>query len=171
VKITPIAAASIIPATVAGLAITITTLATGVPPAAASAVHAPTAVHARTVPAHRAAATHPLAAATHPAAAAATHPAVAAAQPPVPKPAPAPQQPAPQMTAAETSFEQCVAWRESGNNPTASSAGLFGILPATWSQLGFPGTAGQASVALQKVAFDKLYKELGTSPWAQYDGC
>src|ERR1022692_378136 len=70
-----------------------------------------------------------------------------------------------------SAFEQCVAWRESGDNPAASSAGLFGILPATWASLGFPGTAGGSSVALQKAAFDKLYAQNGTSPWAPYDGC
>lgn len=75
------------------------------------------------------------------------------------------------MSAAEASFEKCVAWRESGDNPTASSAGMFGILPPIWAQLGYPGTAGQASVAQQLVAFHRLYLEYGTSPWAPYDGC
>ena len=75
------------------------------------------------------------------------------------------------VSAGMSSFERCVAWRESGNNPTASSAGLFGILPSTWASLGFPGTAGQASVAMQKAAFNKLYAQLGTAPWAPYDGC
>ncbi len=75
------------------------------------------------------------------------------------------------LTAGMGSFEQCVAWRESGDNPTASSAGLFGILPSTWAQLGYPGTAGQASVALQKVAFSRLYAEYGAQPWAPSDGC
>jgi hypothetical protein len=70
-----------------------------------------------------------------------------------------------------SAFEQCVAWRESGDNPTASSAGLFGILPATWASLGYPGTAGQASVTLQKAAFSRLYAQYGTQPWAPYDGC
>src|SRR5215471_4961333 len=70
-----------------------------------------------------------------------------------------------------SAFERCVAWRESGDNPTASSAGLFGILPSTWASLGYPGTAGQASVAMQKAAFTKLYSIYGTSPWAPYDGC
>lgn len=70
-----------------------------------------------------------------------------------------------------SAFEQCVAYRESGDNPTASSAGLFGILPATWASLGYPGTAGQASVTMQKAAFDRLYAQYGTSPWAPYDGC
>src|SRR5215472_1464242 len=75
------------------------------------------------------------------------------------------------MFAGMSAFERCVAWRESGDNPTASSAGLFGILPSTWASLGYPGTAGQASVAMQKAAFTKLYSIYGTSPWAPYDGC
>jgi hypothetical protein len=70
-----------------------------------------------------------------------------------------------------SAFERCVAWRESGDNPTASSAGLFGILPATWASLGYQGTAGQAPVALQKAAFNRLYAQDGTAPWAPYDGC
>jgi hypothetical protein len=70
-----------------------------------------------------------------------------------------------------SAFERCVAWRESGDNPTASSAGLFGILPATWASLGYSGTAGQAPVAVQKAAFNRLYAEDGTQPWGAYDGC
>ena len=70
-----------------------------------------------------------------------------------------------------SAFERCVAWRESGDNPTASSAGLFGILPATWASLGYQGTAGQAPVAVQKAAFNRLYAQYGTAPWAPYDGC
>jgi LysM repeat protein len=72
---------------------------------------------------------------------------------------------------APSSFQQCVAWRESSNNPTASSAGLYGILPSTWQSLGYSGTAGQASVSEQNAAFQKLYDQYGTSPWAPYDGC
>jgi hypothetical protein len=75
------------------------------------------------------------------------------------------------MFAGMSAFERCVAWRESGDNPSASSAGLFGILPATWASLGYPGTAGQASVAMQKAAFNRLYAQDGTQPWAPYDGC
>ncbi len=75
------------------------------------------------------------------------------------------------ITAGMSSFEQCVAWRESSDNPTASSAGLFGILPATWASLGYPGTAGEASVTMQKAAFAQLYAQDGTAPWAPYDGC
>ena len=70
-----------------------------------------------------------------------------------------------------SAFEQCVAWRESGDNPAASSAGLFGILPSTWASLGYSGTAGTSSLAMQKAAFDRLYAQYGTSPWAPYDGC
>ena len=75
------------------------------------------------------------------------------------------------LTAGMSAFEQCVAYRESGDNPTASSAGLFGILPATWASLGYSGTAGQASVAQQEAAFNQLYAQEGTAPWAPYDGC
>jgi nucleoid-associated protein YgaU len=71
---------------------------------------------------------------------------------------------------APSSFQQCVAWRESSNTPTDPD-GLYGILPSTWASLGYSGTAGQASVAVQNQAFQKLYAEDGTSPWAQYDGC
>jgi hypothetical protein len=78
---------------------------------------------------------------------------------------------APSLFSGMSVFERCVAWRESGDNPRASSAGLFGILPATWASLGYPGTAGQASVAMQKAAFNRLYAQYGTSPWAPYDGC
>jgi len=72
---------------------------------------------------------------------------------------------------APSSFQQCVAWRESGDNPTASSAGMYGILPSTWASLGYSGTAGEASVAQQTQAFQQLYAQDGTAPWAPYDGC
>ena len=75
------------------------------------------------------------------------------------------------ITANMSSYERCVAWRESGDNPRASSAGLFGILPSTWAELGYSGTAGDASVALQKVAFQRLYAQYGTQPWSPSDGC
>ena len=73
-------------------------------------------------------------------------------------------------TGASSSFEQCVAWRESSNIPTQPD-GLFGILPSTWASLGYSGTAGQASVAQQKAAFNQLYARDGGQPWAPYDGC
>ena len=78
---------------------------------------------------------------------------------------------APVSSGGGSSFQQCVAWRESGNNPTASSAGLYGILPSTWASLGLSGTAGSASVAQQNQAFQQLYAQDGTAPWAPYDGC
>src|SRR5215469_4693572 len=76
----------------------------------------------------------------------------------------------PAMSAAEASFEKCVSWRESGNTPTDPD-GLFGILPSTWHELGYSGSAGQASVALQKIAFNRLYHQYGVQPWAPSDGC
>jgi hypothetical protein len=74
------------------------------------------------------------------------------------------------VSAGESAFEQCVSWRESGNDPTDPD-GLFGILPSTWASLGYSGTAGQASVAQQQQAFNRLYAEDGTQPWAPSDGC
>ncbi len=74
------------------------------------------------------------------------------------------------LSAGMSSFEQCVAWRESSDTPTDPD-GLFGILPSTWAELGYSGTAGNASVALQKVAFSRLYAEYGAQPWAPSDGC
>jgi hypothetical protein len=108
---------------------------------------------------------HPAAKANHKARAKAHHKAAA-------KPAPVAAAPSStSMFTGMSAFERCVAWRESGDNPTASSAGMFGILPSTWASLGYPGTAGTSSVALQKEAFNRLYAMYGTSPWAPYDGC
>ena len=190
-KISRLAAATLVSATTAGVVFTAMPFAEASPAPAAHGVarhavhHAASARQAVTSansiePAKPRASTHQAtqhAASSGQAAAArapAPPPAPAPAPPPAPAQPPAPTQPAATsqpLTAGMSSFEQCVAWHESGDNPTASSAGLFGILPATWAQLGYPGTAGQASVALQKVAFQRLYAELGTSPWAPYDGC
>jgi hypothetical protein len=74
------------------------------------------------------------------------------------------------LTAGMSAYEKCVAWRESSDTPTDPD-GLFGILPSTWASLGYSGTAGQASVAQQKVAFNRLYAEYGTQPWSPSDGC
>ena len=71
---------------------------------------------------------------------------------------------------APSSFQQCVAWRESSDTATDPD-GLYGILPSTWASLGYSGMAGQASVAQQNAAFQRLYSQDGSSPWAQYDGC
>jgi LysM repeat protein len=85
-------------------------------------------------------------------------------------PAPAVTAPAVSSSSAPSSFQQCVAWRESSNTPTDPD-GLYGILPSTWASLGYSGTAGEASVAQQNEAFQRLYAEDGTQPWAPYDGC
>jgi hypothetical protein len=177
-KLTRTAAAALIPSTLVGIACSFVLPVAGGARAATLTAHvtrpARHAVgHAR--PAHHAA---------HATAAAGTRPATATTTQPVTQqlatqPAAGSQagtgaatatssQP---LTAGMSSYEQCVAWRESGDNPTASSAGLFGILPFVWAQLGYPGTAGQASVALQKVAFDRLYAQYGTQPWTPSDGC
>jgi hypothetical protein len=74
------------------------------------------------------------------------------------------------LTSGMSGFEQCVAWRESSDTPTDPD-GLFGILPSTWASLGYSGTAGEASVAQQKVAFSRLYAMYGSQPWAPSDGC
>jgi LysM repeat protein len=95
---------------------------------------------------------------------------------PTPVPAPASSTPASSTPASASSggapstFQQCVAWRESSNTPTDPD-GLYGILPSTWASLGYSGTAGEASVAQQNAAFNRLYAEDGTQPWAPYDGC
>jgi len=83
-------------------------------------------------------------------------------------------------TAGMAAFESCVISRESGGNPRAvnpasGAGGLFQFLPSTWAGLGFaaeyPGGAQTAPVSVQEAAFNKLYAEAGTSPWAPYDGC
>jgi LysM repeat protein len=74
------------------------------------------------------------------------------------------------LTAGMSSFESCVAYRESSDTPTDPD-GLFGILPSTWASLGYSGSAGEASVSQQEAAFSKLYAEDGSQPWAPYDGC
>jgi hypothetical protein len=162
-KLTPIAAAVLIPSTLAGIAFSSMPFVNG-SSAAALTAHASVRPDARTVHTVR----------TVPPTAAAGKPASTPTQPAAVSQAPAPavaQPAAPQMSAAEASYEKCVAWRESGDNPTASSAGMFGILPSVWAQLGYPGTADQASVAQQLIAFHRLYLEYGTQPWTPSDGC
>jgi LysM repeat protein len=106
-----------------------------------------------------------------PAPAAATTPASSAPASSAPaSSAPASSTPAPASGGAPSTFQQCVAWRESSNTPTDPD-GLYGILPSTWASLGYSGTAGEASVAQQNAAFNRLYAEDGTQPWAPYDGC
>jgi hypothetical protein len=173
-KMSQIAAATLVPATLAGVVLTAMPLAQAAPaPAHARIVH-------HTSPAQTVKATKPAKPSHVPARhtqAVAQH---AAGDTASASTSPAPSQAAPQsqpvttsqpLTAGMSAFEQCVAWRESGDNPTASSAGLFGILPSTWAELGYSGTAGQASVAQQETAFNQLYAQYGAQPWAPSDGC
>jgi hypothetical protein len=164
-KLHPLAAAALLASTVAGIAFSFMPFVNG-SAAAALAVRpaAHTANHVR-LSAHRSP-KH----ATTPAA----KPATTATQPPASSQPPAAASVAattPQpLTAGMSSFEQCVAWRESGDTPTDPD-GLFGILPSVWAQLGYSGTAGQASVAQQEAAFNQLYAQYGAQPWAPSDGC
>jgi hypothetical protein len=81
------------------------------------------------------------------------------------------------VTSAMSGFQECVITRESGGNryaqnPSSTASGLYGFLNTTWTAVtGLPGPARAYSVAEQDAAFEKLYAEAGTSPWAPYDGC
>ena len=85
-----------------------------------------------------------------------------------------------QLTAYRTAtaaqdYRSCVIARESGGNPYAvnpssGAGGLFQFLPSTWTSLGYSGAPQNASVATQYAAFQKLYAEMGRSPWAS-DAC
>jgi hypothetical protein len=187
VKIKMIAAVALVPAAAAGVALSAGTTAKASPPghsASTSALHsAGVRAHATAAKTHgpargKADAVHtaakhtskhgasarPAAASTAQASAAQADQVQASQQTQSAAPS---QQP---LNAGESSFEQCVAWRESSDNPTDPD-GLFGILPSTWASLGYSGTAGEASVAQQKIAFNRLYAEDGTQPWAPSDGC
>jgi len=77
--------------------------------------------------------------------------------------------------AATAAYRWCVIQRESGGNPRAvnpssGAGGLFQFLPSTWASLGYAGAPQNASVTTQYAAFEKLYAEMGRSPWAG-DGC
>jgi hypothetical protein len=176
-KLTPIAAAAILPSLVAGIAFSIMPFVNG------SSVTA-SAAHATARAAHPVSRVRPLAqrSAGRSTATTAAKPATAAAKsatassqpsagsqlaPVTSQAATTSSQP---LTAGMSAFEQCVAWRESGNTPTDPD-GLFGILPSVWAQLGYSGTAGQASVAQQEAAFNQLYAQYGAQPWAPSDGC
>ena len=176
-KLTPTAAAALIPSALAGIVCSV------VLPFASGAQAAMLTAHGARIATRVVSHARPARDSAHATAAAAAGPATATTRP-VTQPPPTQlavgsqagtgaaavtnSQP---LTAGMSPYEQCVAWRESGDNPTASSAGLFGILPSVWAQLGYPGTAGEASVALQKVAFDRLYAQYGTQPWTPSDGC
>jgi hypothetical protein len=176
-KLTPIAAAAILPSLVAGIAFSIMPFVNG------SSVTA-SAAHATARAAHPVSRVRPLAqrsagrstatTAAKPATAAAKY-ATASSQPSAgsqlaPVTSQAATTSSQPLTAGMSAFEQCVAWRESGNTPTDPD-GLFGILPSVWAQLGYSGTAGQASVAQQEAAFNQLYAQYGAQPWAPSDGC
>ena len=166
-KISKLALATLVPATAAGVVLTAVPFAQAAPAAPIAHTAAP-AAHRATPAAHRAAPAKPKPHHARHHKAHHAHHSATATTPARDSQASTANQP---ITAGMSSFEQCVAWRESGDNPMASSAGLFGILPSTWAQLGYSGTAGQASVALQKVAFNRLYAEYGAQPWAPSDGC
>ncbi len=173
-KLTPIAAAALIPSTVAGIAFSIMPFVNG-SSAVALTAHA-TARPAHTVShlrpsAHRSASRTTAMTAVKPATAT-VQPAATPAQPPASSQAAtgAATTGGQPLTAGMSAFEQCVAWRESSDTPTDPD-GLFGILPSVWAQLGYAGTAGQASVAQQEAAFNQLYAQYGAQPWAPSDGC
>ena len=72
--------------------------------------------------------------------------------------------------AANGSFQACVAFRESTDG--AGSSNIYGIEPYIWTQvLGRSGSPYTASRATQDAAFNQLYQEQGSRPWAPYDGC
>lgn len=166
VKLSPLAAAAIIPSLVAGVAFSIMPFVNGSSATALTARPAHTVSHPR-LPAHPSAKRTTATTAAKPATTT-VQPAAAATQSPTASQAATTSgQP---LTAGMSAFEQCVAWRESGNTPTDPD-GLFGILPSVWQQLGYSGTAGQASVAQQEAAFNQLYAQYGAQPWAPSDGC
>jgi hypothetical protein len=174
VKIMQIAAAALIPAAVAGVTISAGPAAQAAPVHRAARATAVEAMRADFTVVGRAATAATQDASAVAGKAAARVAAIAAGRQAAAREAAAQAQQnnaSPQPLAGGMSaFEQCVAWRESTDTPTDPD-GLFGILPSTWAELGYPGTAGQASVALQKVAFNRLYAEYGPQPWAPSDGC
>jgi hypothetical protein len=179
---TPIAAAALIPSTLAGIAFSVMPFVNG-SSAAALTAHATQrpAVHAVHTASHlrrsahrsikRAATSATTSAAAQPATTTTTtQPPAAASGQPAASSQPATATSGQPLTAGMSSFEQCVAWRESTDTPTDPD-GLFGILPSVWAQLGYSGTPGQASVAQQEAAFSQLYAQYGAQPWAASDGC
>ena len=73
-------------------------------------------------------------------------------------------------------YESCVISRESGGNTRAvnsssGAGGLYQFLPSTWHSLGYSGSPQNASVSVQRQAFQRLYAQAGTSPWSPSDGC
>lgn len=77
---------------------------------------------------------------------------------------------APAITSlAPSSFQACVAFRESTDGTLSSD--IYGFLQSTWSSLGLPGSPYTAPASEQTQAFQMLYARDGTAPWAPYDGC
>jgi peptidoglycan hydrolase CwlO-like protein len=91
--------------------------------------------------------------------------AAAAAQQPAPTTSP----PGASTSAAPSSFQACVAFRESTDGTLSSN--IYGFLQSTWSSLGLPGSPYTAPASEQTQAFQTLYASDGTAPWAPYDGC
>lgn len=78
-------------------------------------------------------------------------------------------------SASPGSFQSCVLNAESGGNysavnPSSGAGGAYQFLPSTWSSLGMPGSPQDASPAQQDQAFQQLYAQQGSAPWAS-DGC
>jgi peptidoglycan hydrolase CwlO-like protein len=77
--------------------------------------------------------------------------------------------PASSTSSAPSSFQACVAFRESTDGTLSSN--IYGFLQGTWSSLGLPGSPYTAPASEQNQAFQALYARDGTAPWAPYDGC
>ena len=96
---------------------------------------------------------------------------------PAPQPSPSPSDVSGGLSGVSGgSFQSCVISRESGGNPRAvnpssGAGGLYQFLPSTWASLGYSGLPENASVSEQTQAFNQLYAEDGTSPWAPSDHC
>jgi multidrug efflux pump subunit AcrA (membrane-fusion protein) len=76
---------------------------------------------------------------------------------------------APSTSSAPSSFQACVAFRESTDGTLSSN--IYGFLQSTWSSLGLPGSPYTAPASEQNQAFQTLYALDGTAPWAPSDGC
>jgi len=79
-------------------------------------------------------------------------------------------------TGAPGSFQACVAYRESRDEPqVVNASGHYGLYQMSYTDWiaggGSPADFGSASVAEQDAVFARLYAQYGTSPWAPYDGC
>jgi LysM repeat protein len=78
-------------------------------------------------------------------------------------------------SASPGSFQSCVLNAESGGNYSAvnsssGAGGAYQFMPSTWASLGYSGSPQDASPAQQDQAFQTLYAQDGSAPWAS-DGC